>query len=595
MLGRVSESETALQYAYDELEDRVAQRTIQLRQEIAERRKTEEDLVRAVEATEAASLAKSEFLANMSHEIRTPLNSILGFTDLLQRGADHGNPDAKEEYLMTIRSSGQHLLELINDILDLSKVEAGRLEIDREQCSPHKIISEIISLTSISAVEKNLDLRYRWESSVPATICTDASRLKQLLLNLIGNAIKFTDVGGVMVSVRLDQQVESSKLKVTIADTGVGVPKDKLESIFDPFVQVDASMTRRHGGTGLGLAIARRLAVAMGGGLEIESVVGEGSTFTVTIDAGSMLGVEMYDAPEADALVGLNKAAKSSVSPNALRGVRILLVEDGHTNRKVIGLMLEQAGAKVEMAENGKLGIEAVQHHPFDVILMDMQMPVMDGYTAASILRQDGVKTPIVALTAHAMKGDRAKCLEAGCVDYLPKPIGYDQLTSALSKAIQLHENGSSDRPEQEAAPLSETVGDQNQDNLSEMSFSPQTGLHSDLQTIINNDTQRDMLELRTIRSTLPIDNPTFAEIVVEFVDHLFQRIAEMRQFAEQQDEAELRRMAHWLKGTAGMAGFTEFTDWADQLHGKAADQQWPVVIRLIDQIEEVGTLHRTS
>ncbi len=287
-------------HANDQLEARVDERTRQLTDEIQQKERVQADLVRAKERAEAANTAKSEFLANMSHEIRTPLNGVLGFADLLLKGADSGNEEVRQDYLQTIKSSGEHLLCLLNDILDISKIEAGQFTVERISCSPHEIISHVISLMRAQAQRKGLDLSFRWTSEVPEVITTDPARLRQLLTNLVGNAVKFTEQGCVSIKARVERR---GRLVVDVSDTGVGIAQDKLEEVFNPFQQADNSVTRRFGGTGLGLAICRHLATALGGTLTVDSEPAKGSTFSLDIDAGQLDNVVMRPTPPSDALV----------------------------------------------------------------------------------------------------------------------------------------------------------------------------------------------------------------------------------------------------------------------------------------------------
>jgi signal transduction histidine kinase/ActR/RegA family two-component response regulator len=421
MLNQVERSDTALKKAHDELEERVEERTAELRQEITEREKAQVALVAAKEAAEAANVAKSRFLANMSHEIRTPLNAILGFTELLRLNADEGNEAERQDFLGTIYASGQHLLSLINDILDLSKIEADRLEVECIPCIPQQIISEVISLLRVRALEKGLTLESRWLGAEPRMIRTDPARFRQLLMNLVSNALKFTKTGSVQILAELLPEEPQAMLKVQVIDTGIGIPADKIQSIFNPFVQADSSVTREFGGTGLGLTISRRIAEALGGTIHVESIVGRGSNFTLLIPTGSLDDIPFIESSSADALKSPDSVHDNLKS--CLQGVKVLLVEDGEINRKLIRLILQRAGAEVSVAENGRQGLDLALRQSFHVILMDMQMPVMDGYSATTRLRQEGITTPVIALTAHAMKGDETKCKAVGCDTYLPKPI----------------------------------------------------------------------------------------------------------------------------------------------------------------------------
>ena len=436
MLGRIEQSEKQLRAYNDDLEDRVSQRTAELEREVKGHRETAQSLIQAKNAAEQASQVKSDFLANMSHEIRTPMNAILGFTELLKRAEESGEAekDARREYLDTIHSSGQHLLGLINDILDISKIESGKMVVEKIVFSPHQMVSEVVSILRVQAERKGIGLEYSWVGKVPETIESDPARFRQVVINLIGNAIKFTHEGQVDVVLQLCQGADGDpKLKVEVKDSGIGIDEEKLEQIFDPFVQADNSMTRRFGGTGLGLTICKKIVLALGGDLQVESVVDEGSNFSFTLNVGCLDDVEMLDTPQGDFLSTevTDSEVEESVEGNA---IRVLVVEDGLINRKLVTTILTKSGMSVKCAENGKIGAEMALSESFDVVLMDMQMPVMDGYTAARLLREKGYDVPIIALTAHAMSGDREKCLKAGCSDFLTKPISPDRLLTSMSQ-----------------------------------------------------------------------------------------------------------------------------------------------------------------
>ena len=397
--------------------------------DITERRRTEEEFNKAKQAAEAANRAKSEFLANMSHEIRTPMTAILGYADVLL-------DDAKEkdtiESAQIIKRNGNHLLDLINDILDLSKIEAGRCTIDLRKCSPSYLAAEVISLMNVRADAKGLPLTLEVQGDIPEKITTDPLRLRQILVNLIGNSIKFTEIGSVRVFMRLDTMSESgAKLIFEVIDTGIGMSEDQVDMLFRPFSQVDSSARRRFGGTGLGLAISKRLAGLLGGDIAVRSSPGQGSTFSLSIGVGGLGGLKM--AQERCRAVAARKPQDNVQKLNC----RILLAEDGPDNQRLIAFVLRKAGADVEVAENGQIALDLAlaakqSGSPFDVILMDMQMPVMDGYEATQNLRRTGYTEPIVALTAHAMAADREKCIEAGCDDYISKPIDSKKLVGSI-------------------------------------------------------------------------------------------------------------------------------------------------------------------
>ena len=501
-------------------EDGEARGALSSFEDVTELEEHKVELSKSKDEAEAANSAKSEFLARMSHEIRTPMNAVLGFTDVMRRGLVENDAE-RDEYLQIIHTSGKHLLDLINDILDLSKVESGHLEIERQRLVVHQLVSEIATVLRVKAQEKGIALEYEWSGSVPETIESDPTRLKQVLTNVIGNAIKFTDQGSVRVVVRTQKRGRRDTLTFQIIDTGIGMTPETCQRIFDPFVQADTSITRRFGGTGLGLSISRRLAQALGGDLTAHSKPGHGSTFTITIDPGSLKGVQMLDVKPVD-LIDRRTTSRSQIAVS-LPAAKILLVDDGETNRRLIRLVLQRAGVTIVEATNGQEAVDAASADQFDAILMDMQMPVMNGYDAAGTLRARGDQTPIIALTANAMKGDEEKCRQAGCSGFLSKPIDIDRLLATLGQLLGAGEqvNGAPIAPEHEDA-----------------ADEPQMAIHS----------------------SLPTDDPEFAAIVEEFVEHLRERLATMQSHCDAGQLDDLAREAHWLKGSGGTAGFDVFT-----------------------------------
>ena len=417
-------------------------------------RRTEE-LSAAVEQAKIASQHKSEFLANTSHEIRTPMTAILGYADVLARSDNLS--DEQREAVHTIVRNGKHLLALINDILDLTKIEAGKLVVERIDCKPVSVIAEIASLMRVRAEEKRLQLDVRFDGPVPAAIQSDPTRLRQILANLVGNAIKFTDTGRVTLAARLVSEVSDDRaapagglVQFDVIDTGVGITEEQMRALFQPFTQGDSSTTRKHGGTGLGLAISRRLANMLGGDITVTSAPGEGSTFRVTIGTGPLASVPMLRMTSEAFAAEMTKPPEIEIDEGPLRG-RVLLVEDGPDNRRLIAAILRKAGLDVDLAENGRIACErnaaaAASGCPYDLILSDMQMPEMDGYEAARRLRRDGYTGPIIALTAHAMPEEREKCITAGCDDFATKPINRSTLLGILRMHLERASRLAADR-----------------------------------------------------------------------------------------------------------------------------------------------------
>lgn len=414
--------------------------------DITDRKQSELELAGAREAAEGANRAKTQFLANMSHEIRTPMTAILGFADILRSSI---NEPGLVGHIETIRRNGNHLLELINDILDLSKIEAGKIEVDYRPGSVHDLVAEVSSLMSARAAEKGLFFNHEFVGDVPRTITTDPLRVRQILINLIGNAIKFTDEGGVRLLVRYPADGEAHTLGFDVIDTGTGIKPEAVSALFKPFSQVDESHSRRFGGTGLGLAISRQLAAVLSGRLSLaESEPGVGSTFRLTLPLTAEDEADLMDRSQSARRMQTmpEPAANGSTKPDApaeshqdLAGVRILLAEDGADNQRLIRFLLEKQGAEVTLAENGQEAVARITDPdsdttPFNLVLMDMQMPVKDGYTATRELRDLGCRIPIIALTAHAMSGDRDRCLEAGCDDYATKPLDRQKLFAVIRR-----------------------------------------------------------------------------------------------------------------------------------------------------------------
>lgn len=387
----------------------------------------EEQLKEARKIADAANESKSAFLANMSHEIRTPMTAILGYADLAYELVD--NREAKQ-HLQTVKRNGKFLLDIINDILDLSKIEAGKLDINQERFAVNRLLEDVRSIMEVRASEKNLDLEVEYHGLIPAEIESDPKRLKQILINLVGNAIKFTERGNVRVVVRLLRN--EGLLKFEVIDTGIGISKHQRAKLFQPFSQGDAKVSRIFGGTGLGLAISQRLATMLGGTISVHSEVDKGSKFAVTIQAGDLAGVDMIQPRETTEPLRTDQLTESIVLT-----CHVLVVDDRRDIRYLTRAILSAVGAKVSEAEDGYAAIEKMEDgrekgKTFDLILLDMQMPRLDGYETAVQLRARGYTAPIIALTADAMQGDMARCMECGCNSYLSKPIDAERLRNTV-------------------------------------------------------------------------------------------------------------------------------------------------------------------
>ncbi len=510
---------------------------------VTERMAAEAEIERIRQAADAANRAKTEFLARMSHEIRTPMTAILGYTDLL---ADPDTPpDDRPAYVETIRRNGEYLLDLINDILDLSKIEAGKMTVDRVACSPVALVADVVSLMRVHANRGGLVLDVEYAGAIPERIHTDPMRLRQILLNLLGNAIKFTEAGGVRMTVGTmgmshTYGADHACLSFAVTDTGIGITPEQQARLFRPFAQADAAVTRHFGGSGLGLTITRHLAQMLGGDVHVKSAPGSGSTFTVTIDPGPLDGVRLLTDP-----FELHTADSRGPSPSAAIQLdcRILLVEDVPDSRNLFSLYLRKSGATVVVAENGRaacdLALEAENiHRPFDLVLMDMKLPVLDGYQATAQLRSRGYGGSIVALTAYATEGEREKCLAAGCNDFVSKPIARQTLIGSVHRL---------------------TAGGKIQVSC-------------------------EKPEMRLVNA--PSEDTDVDGLVQEFIATLGARVAAIERRLAAGDLAGTAALSHQLRGTAGNYGFPSITEAARHVEAMAKatgdlDALWEGVRRL--------------
>ncbi len=426
-MGSRVQAEMELRRHRDHLEEMIGERTQELK--LANQRlqiSVERANIMARQA-DSANKAKSEFLANMSHEIRTPMNAILGFGQIL---AEESLADEQKGYVNLILSSGRNLLQIINDILDFSKIEAGKMQMDIVDCSLKEMLTELEQIFTPTCRSKGLEYRSVMSFAIPETIATDPVRLRQCLVNLIGNAIKFTEKGSVTLSAGVENKEDKKILRLDVEDTGIGIPSDKVGQVFEAFTQADGSHTRKFGGTGLGLTITRQFVEMLGGTISVHSLPEKGSVFTILLplDVDKPAAKPLPSSPQP----AIEPCVKSSRQPSSIG--HVLVAEDARANQVLIRVLLEKMGYQVQIVEHGALAVEEALNRSYDVIFMDMQMPVMNGYEATRQLRLKNYQGVIIAVTAHAMKEDEQKCLDAGCDAYLSKPVDRARLQAAIQR-----------------------------------------------------------------------------------------------------------------------------------------------------------------
>jgi CheY-like chemotaxis protein/anti-sigma regulatory factor (Ser/Thr protein kinase) len=439
----------------------------------------------------------------------------------------------RRNYVNTIRRNGQHLLTIINDILDISKIEAQKLTVEKIDCDLPQLLADVAALARPWAQKKGLNFEMKFDQLLPARIQTDPLRVRQVLMNLLSNAIKFTETGTVSVCVYREISYFTHTLRFEVRDTGIGMSPQQMDKLFQPFTQADSSTTRKFGGTGLGLTISKRLARLLGGDLECRSEPGSGSSFIFRLDGGHRDGVPLLQNLSVEQLPMGDGPVEELTGDVRLQG-RVLLAEDGEDNRDLISSHLHRVGLEVVIVGTGRLAVEAAGREGFDLVLMDMQMPEMDGYEATRQLRKAGLDVPIVALTANAMPEDRARCLEAGCSEYLAKPVSRGQLIETLRHFLG--------ETQERQAPPSEPA--------------------------------------KRLQSTLE-KQPSLQKLLNKFISKLPERVATMRAMLEEENLENLRQAVHQLRGAAGGYGFAEVTRLAGQ-----AEQ----TIRHGDDLERIKT-----
>ena len=559
-----------LVYLNSSLEQHVADRTQDLMQRTRELQntanmlmQTQAELEKAKTVAENANQSKSEFLACMSHEIRTPMTAVLGFAEILM--TEDLELSEQHEFIHRIQSNGQHLLSLINDILDFSKIEAGKMDFETISCLAHDLVVDAVTALESRAREKCIELNVQIDGQIPEFIQTDPTRLRQIVTNLVGNAIKFTSEGGVNVALRLDELGDTPELMIEIADTGVGIDPHEFDRVFESFAQADASTTREYGGSGLGLAITKRLVQAMGGHMSLASQRDYGSTFTVQLPVGDITNVKLIDQSRKGRARDRNFQKQGQ--QNRLANRHILVVDDVEANRDLIGFLLSKEGASLTYAVNGKEALDIVTEmgvDNFDLILMDMQMPIMDGLCATKRLREMQFKNPIVALTANNTKQEYDRCLAEGCNEFLGKPIDIGvlldtaaELTSESSKNLAA---ATSRVPAQAPVSTAQTTAD--------------AGSESQPDEFGTEEVMPDQEYLDLIK-----------QLRLEFLSELAKRLPALEAAANKQNASFIMSTTHWIRGTGGSVGYDQHVKTAQEIEAHVRNKDFKAALRSIEML----------